>query len=566
MNQDRCILVLGGAGLVGSQIVRTLARQTAPERIVVASLFRGEVREFLHDARKEFPHIEFVGAWGDVFVREEFMMERRLRLTQSRTRRDALYQDLFGALDEAYQRSALVQLIQQYKPNVIVDSINTATAISYQDVESLSKKTYDILQELRQIVDHQDLEGLDALGKAIEQNISTLMISQSIPQLIRHVQMIHKAMCEVKTRLYLKIGTTGTGGMGLNIPYTHSEDRPSAKLMSKTAVAFAHTGLLFLMARTPGGPLVKELKPGAMIGYRRVAFKTVKSRGRPMFRYQSEAQTLNGNLVLRGDENQYERLGKLSMAGVDTGENGFFARGEFEAITHINQMEFITPEEIAQQAVLEIKGSNTGYDVIAGIDSSVLNPSFRAGVLRQTALDKLARIEEETKSHSVALGQLGPPELSKLLYEAHLLKLSYGTLVDVIHTAVTDISETLYQFVLDNELLRTQMTSIGLPILAPDGKQLIRGPRINIPESIYHEVSLSPEEVDAWAKKGWVDLRPSNFLTWQERFKRMRRTQHMLHTRGTSSVTMLTYLPEKIEIGAVVAWLFNNDYKGYRIK
>jgi hypothetical protein len=92
-----------------------------------------------------------------------------------------------------------------------------------------------------------------------------------LPQLIRHVQIIHRAMSDSGTRLYLKIGTTGTGGMGLNIPYTHSEDRPSFKLMSKTAVAFAHTGLMFLMARTPNGPLVKELKPGAMIGYRRVA-------------------------------------------------------------------------------------------------------------------------------------------------------------------------------------------------------------------------------------------------------------------------------------------------------
>ncbi|MBX3060375.1 MAG: hypothetical protein KF770_28285 [Anaerolineae bacterium] len=566
MNQDRCVLVMGGAGLVGAQIVRTIARQIVPQRIVVASLFRGEVREFLHDARKEFPHIEFIGAWGDVFVRSDFMLERRLRLMQSRARRDDLYQDLFGPLEVAYQRSALVQMIQQYRPDVIVDSINTATAISYQDVESLSKKTYDILQQLRQIVDHQDLAALDELGRVIEQNISMLLISQSLPQLIRHVQMIHKAMCQVGTRLYLKIGTTGTGGMGLNIPYTHSEDRPSAKLMSKTAVAFAHTGLLFLMARTPGGPLVKELKPAAMIGYRRVAYKTVKVRGRPQFRYQSQTQPLNGVLNLRGDEGQYDRLGKLHMAGVDTGENGFFARGEFEAITHINQMEFVTPEEIAQQAVLEIKGSNTGYDVIAGIDSSIINSSYRAGVLRQTALDKLARIEEETNSHSVALGQLGPPELSKLLYEAHLLKLNYQTLRRVIATPATELAETLYHFVLENELLRTQITSIGVPILTPDGQHLIRGPRLNIPESIYHEAALSAENINIWAEKGWVDLRPSNLHAWQQRFDRMTRTQHMLHTRGTSSVTMLTYLPETIEIGAVVAWLFNNDYEGYRIK
>jgi len=63
-----------------------------------------------------------------------------------------------------------------------------------------------------------------------------------------------------------------------------------------------------------------------------------------------------------------------------------------------------------------------------------------------------------------------------------------------------------------------------------------------------------------------VDLRPGNFRLWRDRFERMQRTKHMLHTRGTSSVTMKTYLPETIEIGAVVAWLFINEDAGYRIK
>jgi hypothetical protein len=566
MNHDRCILVLGGAGMVGAQVVRHIARELEPERMVVASLYRGEVREFLHDARREFCNVEFIGAWGDVFIREEFKLERRRRLLQSRPRRDMLYEDLFGPLEGSYQRSALVQLIQQCKPNVIVDCINTATAIGYQDVEGLSKQTHNILQQLRQIVDHQDLESLEALGHDLEQNVSTLLISQALPQLIRHVQLVHKAMCEAGTRLYLKIGTTGTGGMGLNIPYTHSEDRPSAQLMSKTAVAFAHTGLMFLMARTPDGPLVKELKPAAMIGYRRVSYQTIKRRGIPQFRYQSQQQELDGCLTLHGDESQYKRLEKLQMAGVDTGENGFFARGEFETITHINQMEFITPEEIAQQVVLEIKGSNTGYDVIAGIDSSVLNPSYRAGVLRQTALEKLARIEKETESHSVALGQLGPPQLSKLLYEAHLLKLNYVTLEAVLQTPASELSETVFDSLLADELLRTTIISIGVPILAPDGRHLIRGPRLNIPESIYHEVDVDDEKIDAWARQGWVDLRPSNFSLWQSRFERMLRTKHRLHTRGTSSVTMNTYLPETIEIGAVVGWILNNESGGHRMK
>ncbi|MCQ8115572.1 hypothetical protein, partial [Vibrio parahaemolyticus] len=83
---------------------------------------------------------------------------------------------------------------------------------------------------------------------------------------------------------------------------------------------------------------------------------------------------------------------------------------------------------------------------------------------------------------------------------------------------------------------------------------------------IYREVEADEAQINAWATKGWVDLRPANFRLWHDRFERMLRTKHMLHTRGTSSVTMKTYLPETIEIGAVVAWIFINEDGGYRIK
>src|SRR6185503_8760581 len=90
---------------------------------------------------------------------------------------------------------------------------------------------------------------------SLQELTDTLIISQSVPQLVRHVFLLYEAMKRARTRLYLKIGTTGTGGMGFNIPYTHSEAKPSAQLMSKTAVAFAQTGLLFLMSRTPDAPI-----------------------------------------------------------------------------------------------------------------------------------------------------------------------------------------------------------------------------------------------------------------------------------------------------------------------
>src|SRR5437868_7215092 len=156
-----------------------------------------------------------------------------------------------------------------------------------------------------------------------------LLLSQSLPELIRHVFLLNKAMVEVGTRLYLKIGTTGTGGMGLNIPYTHSEDKPSAQLITKTAVAFAHTGLLFLMARTAGGPIVKEIKPGGLIGYADVTCRKIPERGKRgtfMYRYTSKTEWLDEYLGLDQSEDTDHNLGELELPTIDSAWNGLFAK------------------------------------------------------------------------------------------------------------------------------------------------------------------------------------------------------------------------------------------------
>ncbi len=552
MLADETYLVLGGAGMIGAQVVRQIARQLSPRRVIVASLYQQEVSEAVEQFKREFPRIGFVGFWGDVFLRTEWNWPHRERhapraqLMESPERRADLYDDLFGDADEAYRRSQLVELILEHRPDVVVDGINTATAISYQDIYTASAVVKNDFSE-----------------RALDE----LVISQSVPQLIRHAVLVHRAMSEAGTRLYLKVGTTGTGGMGLNVPYTHSEDKPSVKLMSKTAIAFAHTGLLFLMARTQGGPVVKEVKPGAMVGYADITRRAVKERGKSVHVFATKIEELAGSLVLRDDESGYEQLGDLQMVVVDTGENGVFTKGEFEAITHLRQMEMITPEEIAGQVVLEIQGSNTGYDVIGAIDGAVMNPTYRAGYLRHFALQEVSRLEQETGTASVALGQLGPPELGKLLWEAHLLKIRYGTLSAVLEHSPTALADALFRLVDGDADLRQTIASVGLPILTPDGRSLIRGPVVRIPEIPgRNAVEVTPELVDAWATKGWVDLRPKNLDVWRQRFERMRREAQLVRGRGSAAVTREAYLSEEISIGSVAGWIFNNEENAYRIK
>ena len=101
---DKTILLLGGAGLVGAQIARQIARDISPQKIIVASLYPREVREVIAPLEKEFSNIQFVGVVGDVFVRADFSDEKRATLLASPDHRADLFDDLLGDLDEAYQR------------------------------------------------------------------------------------------------------------------------------------------------------------------------------------------------------------------------------------------------------------------------------------------------------------------------------------------------------------------------------------------------------------------------------------------------------------------------------
>jgi hypothetical protein len=554
-------LILGGAGLVGLQVCRHIMNRMQPRRIVVGSLLEHEALAACKALEGEFgDQVAFVPAWGNLFVPSEFATSTRSKVLADATARRKLLAALYDDFESAYHNNHLVSMIRQHRPEVVVDCVNTATGLSYQNV-------FDGSAKVRGWIGADGTFSDDGTT-----DLETFLLSQSVPQLIRHVRFLHRATTEYQTRVYLKVGTTGTGGMGLNIPYTHSEDKPSRVLLAKNEAAFGHTGLLFLLARTPDAPIVKEVKPAAMIGYRAVRVRTARDKHNNSDLYAPKRFDLNesGALGLRESAEAYNKSGELVVPLVDTGENGVFTRGEFAAITALGQMEYITPEEIARVVVHEIRGANTGRDIISAVDASVLDPSYKAGLIRGAALTDLEVAERDSGIPSVALGRLGPPELSKLLFEAYLLKHVVGSLQQAVADGVTaaGLSKAI-EAILDESGIASTAPSIGIPILLPDGHTILRGPRINVPEVVGHatEVSLADNaDRERWIAKGWIDLRESNLARWQTRFRKMIQARAVLRYTGSAAANIRTYSSDKFEIGEVVAWIFNNEMGGYRIK
>ena len=215
---------------------------------------------------------------------------------------------MLGDFRSCYEQNHLVSMVREHKPNVIVDCINTATVLSYQNIFTASTRLRQSIE-----MDHQELddEGRHSRNQFLCDEAEKTLLSLSTPQLIRHVRCLQEVSKEQGVLGYIKIGTTGTGGMGMNIPYTHSEDRPSNVLMAKTEAAFGHSGLLMLWSMTPGAPVVKEVKPAAAIGYKSMDVREVSDihgnssifGGRIMYLRENEEKLLS----LREDPATYTR-------------------------------------------------------------------------------------------------------------------------------------------------------------------------------------------------------------------------------------------------------------------
>ncbi|MBT3299191.1 MAG: short-chain dehydrogenase [Candidatus Marinimicrobia bacterium] len=562
---NKRILLLGGYGLVGTAIIRKLFTHE-PKEIIILSLFEEEARSACELLLPEANATKLTPEWGNMFIRESLKNNSRNEILGNSKYRQQLMHDVMDPFDsEMLSSSTLDVLISKHKPHIIIDSVNSATGLAYQDIYN---GYYSLNYELENAKSKNELT--DSLVDEIEKMLTTLYV----PQIIRHIQILHQSMVNNKTGVYIKVGTTGTGGMGLNIPYTHSEEQPSRVLLSKTSLAGAHTLLLFLMGRTPNGPICKEIKPAAAIAWKGIEYGEVKKHGKPIRLYDCPiegAEFLSESFSFSGNENWNDTGESLKSVFIDTGENGIFSRGEFETITAAGQMEFVTPEEIADNIIFEILGDSTGHDIINALDNSIMGPTYRAGYMRHFALEKMDELMEQHDSESIAFEILGPPRLSKLLFEAHLLKKICGDLSCIITHGLDELCQKAENYIAEHPGLRSQMISVGLPILMRDGKQILRGPIVKIPAQLGRNIlRINKEKIDEWAYAGWIDLRKENIALWQSRIENILNFIQDLPKEDTSSHYHHGHQywqgKDSLEIGKLAAWIFNHEDKGLRIK
>jgi len=546
--RDTTVVLLGGSGLVGHAVARRLLERV-PRRLVLVALFEEEVRAAGRALEPWRGSTDIAVDWGNVFLPAPVARLDRSAILADPEHRALVLGDLLGDLtEEALERSLLYQILRRYRPDAVVDSINTATAFAYQDIFQSAR---DLLQRARE-------------GRADAAAVETHLLTLTMPQLIRHTQIMLEGLRRVGARAYVKIGTSGTGGMGFNIPYTHSEERPSRTLMTKSAVAGAQSLLLFLMGRTPGAPATVEIKPTATIAWREIGFGPVSRKGRPIPLVDC-AEPMDVAAAFGPGAKPWSELGTtLEGVFINTGENGLFARDEFATVTALGQMEFITPEEVADYVIFELEGRPTGRDVVAALDAATAGPTYRAGMLRSHALDRLRQLEREHGTRSVAYEMLGPPRLSKMLFEAQICARLAPTVEALAGAEPQAFAQAAHELVRRDAALRRSMLSVGLPIVTPDGRGVYRGSVVIVPPATGDPLAAAP--------RGWVDLRPRHFGLWITRAQRMltqarERAAGGEATESGSDVDWTAIAPgDPVDPAAFATWVFRYEDRGERIK
>jgi hypothetical protein len=538
--ENRKILVLGGAGMVGLAVCRELLARR-PREIQIHSLYMSESEEACQELAPIANGAKLTPSAGDIFD-----------LLEDSSKRKKIHSQLDRLLGDDLKGFVLYDVLTKSRPDIVIDAVNTATGIAYRD----------IFKAAETVLSHLDAGQLD------EAAIEVLLESLYMPRLIRHIQVMNGGMQDAGAKVYVKIGTTGTGGMGLNIPYTHSEEKPSRTLLSKTAMAGAHSMLLFLMARTPGGPIVKEIKPAAAIAWKRISHGPISRKRQPIHLVDARPQPLGATFSSEDPGAAQVRDELFENVFIDTGENGVFSLEEFVTITSGEQMEFVTPEEIARYAVFEIEGGNTGYDVMSALDSAVLGPTYRAGILRHWAIEKMSALEKEKGVRSVAFELLGPPKNSKLLFEAHLLRAEFKTMKAVRESTAEEVCERLNRLVREQPEEANRIVCIGMPILLESG-EILRGPKVIVPGDAVN-VEVTSEKLETWVRDGWVDLRLANCAKWVERFRNIYQEVEALPAGDTSSRHLrdrhFWNEAQGIQPGKTVAWILSSEEKGWRWK
>lgn len=272
-------------------------------------------------------------------------------------------------------REVALRMAQDYQVTSLDISPQSSTNIPYKKTDITDPATLELIVSLKP----------DVIVNCI--NIATIFSgspAQNYSKLIAFYLELYKTLKQLDPPIqYIQIGTTGSGGLGLDIPFTHGERLENLPIINKAAFAGIGTSMLTLLSRSFGDKDVRvcEIKPGLAI-----------------FDSEMHSSSAEGwhTVTLRG------------------GESGNYTYNELALLTRF--MGFSTAQRIAEKVLSVIRKKDgeklpLSYDVINALNQTIITQDKEDAAIRDSLLE---RMEEASRGESIiATGNLGPPSLTR---------------------------------------------------------------------------------------------------------------------------------------------------------
>lgn len=241
---------------------------------------------------------------------------------------------------DALNNNDLDNLICSIKPKIVINTINIATIYSHDPDKNFMK-------------------------------------------MIKFYYQLYQILNRIKGKIfYLQMGTTGAGGLGFNIPFTHGEKIEDMPIINKAAFAGISTAMLALLSKSfNNGVKIAEIKPGLAI-----------------FKEQVECTAINDcNLVV-----------------IDGGESGYYTYNELALLTSF--MGFTTAKAIVNKILSLINEKKSihrhcFYDIIESINSATVTQSSADRRKLHKILKQMKKLSGN--EYIIATGNLGPPNITR---------------------------------------------------------------------------------------------------------------------------------------------------------
>lgn len=188
---------------------------------------------------------------------------------------------------------------------------------------------------------------------------------------------------------YIQLGTTGSGGLGLNIPFTHGDKIEHLPIIHKAAFAGITTSMLTLLSRSLSQDAkISEIKPGLSIFADTITTVPVG---------HGKAVLLNG------------------------GESGDYTYNELALLTSF--MGFTTVGKIVDKVlgIISDRGKHetiVAHDTISAMNAVIISSEQDDFDQRNHMLEEM--VTQQGREYVIATGNLGPPSITRDLMLSYL--------------------------------------------------------------------------------------------------------------------------------------------------